>query len=138
MNRLSLRNNRLKFKTLGKLSFVLEELENIPQVNFMSTCNPLDLETLRSRPIMPKDLPRNSNLRALSPVDHEVVPKPCKICDWMLNSSHYHFGLTPREKKCQSDHGFRGPQSHILRPTLSTDMVQRVLPWERQTRCCGR
>jgi hypothetical protein len=27
---------------------------------------------------------------------------------------------------------------NILRPTLSIDMVQRVLQWERQKRCFGR
>ena len=26
-------------------------------------------------------------------MDHEVVPMPCKICDWLLNSSQDHFGL---------------------------------------------
>ena len=34
MNRLSLRNNRLKLETLGELPIILEEsLENIPQIN---------------------------------------------------------------------------------------------------------
>ena len=33
---------------------------------------------------------------------------PVKICDWLLNSSHDHFGLH-QGKKCQSDHGVRGP-----------------------------
>ena len=28
---------------------------------------------------------------------------------------------------------FEVPRSHILRPTLYADMVQRVLRWERQT-----
>jgi hypothetical protein len=26
-------------------------------------------------------------------MDHEVVPRPCKSVDWLLNSSHDHFGL---------------------------------------------
>jgi hypothetical protein len=26
-------------------------------------------------------------------VDREVVPRLCKICDWLLNSSWGHFGL---------------------------------------------
>ena len=30
------------------------------------------------------------------------------------------------------------PKRHILRPTLFTDMVQRVLRWERQKRCSSR
>jgi hypothetical protein len=36
-----------------------------------------------------------------------------------------------------SDHGARGPQKHILRPTLSSAMVRWVLRWERQKRCCS-
>ena len=32
---------------------------------------------------------------------------------------------------------FEVPETHILRPTLFTDMVQRVLRWERQKRCSG-
>jgi hypothetical protein len=30
------------------------------------------------------------------------------------------------------------PKGHILRHTLSIDMVQRVLQWERQKRCSSR
>ena len=43
-----------------------------------------------------------------------------------------------KEKKCQCNHEFEVPNIHILRPILSTDMVQRALPWERQKRCFGR
>ena len=42
-------------------------------------------------------------------MNYEVVSKPCKICDWLLNSSRDHFGLH-QEKKCQSDHGVWGLQ----------------------------
>jgi hypothetical protein len=34
--------------------------------------------------------------------------------------------------------GFEVPIRHILSPTLSIDMVQRVLQWEGQKRCFGR
>jgi hypothetical protein len=37
-------------------------------------------------------------------MDREVAPRPCKICDWLLNSSWDHFGLH-QGKQCQSDHG---------------------------------
>ena len=30
---------------------------------------------------------------------------------------------------------FEVPKKHIIRPTLSTNMVQRVLLWDRQKRC---
>ena len=33
---------------------------------------------------------------------------------------------------------FKVPTRHILRPTLSTNMVKRVLQWERQKRCYAR
>jgi hypothetical protein len=34
-----------------------------------------------------------STLGVVYTTDHEVVPRPCEICDWLLNSSHDHFGL---------------------------------------------
>ena len=30
------------------------------------------------------------------------------------------------------------PKGHVLRPTLSTDMVQHALRWERQKKCYDR
>ena len=33
---------------------------------------------------------------------------------------------------------FEVPTRYFLRPTLSTDMVQQILWWERQKRCYGR
>jgi hypothetical protein len=62
MNRLSLRNNRLKFiKIAGKLPIILEEFIEYTQFNKgnhrMSICNWLDLQTLGSQPVMPKILP---------------------------------------------------------------------------------
>jgi hypothetical protein len=49
-------------------------------------------------------------------MDHEVIPRPCKICVWLLNlsSSWDHFGLH-QGRKCQSDHGVRDPQKTYLR-----------------------
>ena len=42
-------------------------------------------------------------------IDHEVIPRPCEVCDWMLYSpwddSSLHQG-----KKCESDHGVPSPQ----------------------------
>ena len=62
MNRLSLRNNRLKFKNSGELPITLEEFIKyspffIKENRRMSTCNRLDLQTLGSQPVMPKNLP---------------------------------------------------------------------------------
>ena len=31
-------------------------------------------------------------------MDHEVIPRPCKIWDWLLNVSWDHFGLHQGEK----------------------------------------
>ena len=39
-----------------------------------------------------------------------------------------------KEKNVKVTMEFEAPKRHILRPTLSTDMVQRVLRWERQKR----
>jgi hypothetical protein len=55
-------------------------------------------------------------------MDHEVVPKPCKVCDWLLNSSWDHFGLHQR-KNVRVTMEFKVPKRHFLRPTLSVDMV---------------
>ena len=62
VNLLSLGNNRLKFETAGKLPINLEEFKEyfpnlIKEKRRMSTCNWLDLQTLGSRLIMPKNLP---------------------------------------------------------------------------------
>ena len=37
-------------------------------------------------------------------MDRKVVPRSCKICDWLLNSSRDHFSLYQGEK-CWSNHG---------------------------------
>ena len=42
-------------------------------------------------------------------MNHEVVPRPCKICEWLFNLSRDHFGLH-QGKQYQSDHGIRRPQ----------------------------
>jgi hypothetical protein len=44
-------------------------------------------------------------------MDHKVIPRLCKICDWLLNLSRDHFGLHQGKKKCQRDHGVQGPQN---------------------------
>ena len=67
---------------------------------------------------------------------HEVVPRPCKNCDWLLNSSRDHFG-SHQGTNVRVTTEFEVPKRHILRPTLFTYMVQHVLHWERQKRCYG-
>ena len=62
MNRMSLRNNRLKFNTAGNLPIIFRGIYriyfNLTKKNRrMSTCNRLDLQTLGSQPVMPKNLP---------------------------------------------------------------------------------
>ena len=71
------------------------------------------------------------------PMDHEVVPRPCKICDWFLSSSRDYFG-SHQGKNVRVTMEFKVPKRHILRPTLSIDMVQHVLQWERQKRVSRR
>ena len=60
MNWLSLRNNQLKFKTLGEILIVLEELREYTLMQQRknqktSTCDRWDLETPGSRLIMPQN-----------------------------------------------------------------------------------
>ena len=62
MTQLSLRDNWLKFKTAGKSPVILEKNPRIypnlmKETRRMSTCNRLDLQTLGSQSIMPKNLP---------------------------------------------------------------------------------
>ena len=59
-------------------------------------------------------------------MDHEVVPRPCKISDWLFNSCQDHLGLHQR-KDVKVTMEFEVPIRHILRPTLSTNIVQWVL-----------
>ena len=70
-------------------------------------------------------------------MDHEVVPRSCKICDWLLNSSQDHFGLH-QVKKVKVIVKFKVPKKHMLRPTLSSDKVQMELWWEMQKRCSSK
>jgi hypothetical protein len=66
-----------------------------------------------------------------------VVPRPCRICDWLLSLSRDHFG-SHQGKIIRVTMEFEVPKRHSLRPTLSFDMVRHVLQWERQKRCSGR
>ena len=59
-------------------------------------------------------------------MDKEVIPRPCRYCDWLLNSSWDHFHLH-RGKNVKVIMEFEVPNEHSLRPTLPTDMVQRDL-----------
>ena len=44
---------------------------------------------------------------------------------------------TKEKKKARVTMEFKVPKRHIPSPTLSTEMVQFVLQWERQQRCYG-
>jgi hypothetical protein len=57
-------------------------------------------------------------------MDREVVPRPCKIRDWLLNSYWDHFGLH-QGKYVRATMKFEVSILHILRVALSTDMVPR-------------
>jgi hypothetical protein len=45
-------------------------------------------------------------------MDHEVIPRPCKICDWLLNSSRDHFGVH-QGKNIKVTMEFEVPKTHI-------------------------
>ena len=65
-------------------------------------------------------------------MDHEVVPRPSKGCDWTLKSSRddlgLHQGKNGRVTTEVEVHKF------FFKPTLSTAMVQRVFRWDKQKR----
>ena len=75
-----------------------------------------------------------SYLLVVYTVDHEVVPKLCKIYDWLSNLS-WTISVCTKGKKVRATMEFEVPKRHSLRPTLSVNMVQHVLQWERQNRC---
>jgi hypothetical protein len=70
-------------------------------------------------------------------MDHEVFPRPCTICDWLLNLSWDHFSLH-QGKNVKVTMEFEVPKRHLLRPTLSIDMVQQFLQRKRQKRYYGK
>ena len=70
-------------------------------------------------------------------MDHEVVPRPSKRCDWTLKSSRDDLGLH------QGQNGRVTTEVEVLKicflkPTLSTAMVQRIFRWEKQKRWFGK
>ena len=87
MNRLSLKNNWLKFTTAGKLLVVYEEsLEYIPNLikdnRRMSACNRLDLQTLGSQPVacLQRHAKMENFYHATHPGVHSIV-KLNTTCD---------------------------------------------------------
>jgi hypothetical protein len=70
-------------------------------------------------------------------MDHEVIPRPYKIYDWLLNSFRDDYDLH-QGKNVRVTMKFEAPKRHTLRPPLSTNMVQRALRCERQKRCSSR
>ena len=70
-------------------------------------------------------------------MNHEVVTRPCKIYDWLLTSFRDHFSLH-QGNDVRVTTEFEVLKNHNLRLTLSINMIQRVLRWERQKRCSSR
>ena len=73
-------------------------------------------------------------------MDHDVVPRPMHVK--YVNGCWTHPGATSVYIKEKTNvrviMKFEVPKRHILRPTSSIDMVQRVLWWGRQKRCSCR
>jgi hypothetical protein len=46
-------------------------------------------------------------------MDHEIIPRLCKICDWLLNSSWDHFGSHQGEN-ARVTVEFKVPKRHIV------------------------
>ena len=51
-------------------------------------------------------------------MDHEVVPRSCKIWDWLLNSSQHHFGLH-QEKNFRVSVEFEVPKEQIFKAYIT-------------------
>jgi hypothetical protein len=65
-------------------------------------------------------------------MDHAVVPRPSKGCDWTLKSSRDDLGL----HQGKNGRGTTEVEVHkfVFKPTLSIAMVQRVFRWDKQKR----
>ena len=70
-------------------------------------------------------------------MDRGVAPRPCKICDWLWNLSWNHSSFH-QGKHVRVTMEFEVPKRHVSKPTLSIDMIQKVLRWERQNKYFGR
>lgn len=68
--------------------------------------------------------PISINLRIM---DHEVILDSFQICEWLLNLSWDHFSLHQEEISVTMTLELKVPKRHVVTPTLSTVMVQRVL-----------
>ena len=65
----------------------------LPSVNATKLCPMHDLyeygnqSTYNENLYLVKRARANPYLRVVYTMDHEVIPRPCKICDWLLNLS---------------------------------------------------
>ena len=66
-------------------------------------------------------------------MDHEVVPRPSKRCDWTLKSSRDDLGLH-QGKNGRVTTEVEVHKIFFFKPTLSIAMVQRVFRWDKQKR----
>jgi hypothetical protein len=66
-------------------------------------------------------------------MDHEVVPRPSKRCDWTLKSSRDDLGLH-QGKNGKVTTEVEVHKLFFFKLTLSTAMVQRVFRWDKQKR----
>ena len=64
-------------------------------------------------------------------MDHEVIPRPSKQCDWTLKSSKDDLGLH-QGKNGRVITEVEVHKLFFFKPTLSTVMVQRVFRWDKQ------
>jgi hypothetical protein len=67
-------------------------------------------------------------------MDHEVVPRSSKRCDWTLKSSRDNLGLHQGKNGRVTTEVEVHKFVFFKKPTLSTAMVQRVFRWDKQKR----
>src|ERR1700738_4101218 len=74
---------------------------------------------------------------AVYTMDHAIVPRPSKPCDWTLKSSWDDLGLHQGKNGRVTTEG-EVHKIYIFKPTLSIAMVQRVFRWVKQKRWSRR
>ena len=78
-------------------------------------------------------------------MDHGIVPRPCKLCDWLLNSSWDHFGLH-QEFFFKVNMKFEVPKTCILNayiihrhgPTAFAVGEAKEVLWQKKARVHGK
>ena len=104
-------SQQTSFDTLTCAQNAISTNDSIDTTNMYTTCGSSFLHNINWITTHENYYKLLENMRrgVVYTINHEVIPRACKICDWLLSSSRDDFYITLRQN-CQSDHGLRGSQ----------------------------